>query len=497
MLSSRLHNQPHALKAHHTLLAIAPESVLVGGAIRDLVLDRRVKDLDYVLPANALTTARRLANTLGGAYYPLDEARQIGRVVWRWSSKETLSIDVALTRDGSLDADLAARDFTLNAIALLPNGEPYDPLGGRSDLDQRLLRTCGTSSLIQDSIRILRAIRFLYTFHLHPAAGLDTLVRQASSGLASVSSERQRDELFKLFALPDPHFAFLHMHSWGIQQQLFPSLVTLYDMAQSPPHVDNGYEHSLVALRAMARIDRLLRKDVTPADVAEAILLDKLGPFQAQLDAYLCHEIVQNRPRWLWLRFSALAHDWGKPAVRSVEADGRTRFLGHEHASAHLTDAWMDRYRCATNEMTFVHNVCAGHMRPLSLSRTGLPPSRRSIYRFNRDLGDVATGVILLHMADYLATYGPTLTPDQLETHMDLVLSLMAPEFLDDDHGPVPKSLLDGRELMAALALQPGPIIGELLEQLREAQALGMIADRENALAYVRQLMQARREGVP
>ncbi|MCP4165402.1 MAG: CCA tRNA nucleotidyltransferase [Chloroflexi bacterium] len=497
MLASRLYNQPHALKAHHTLLAIAPESVLVGGAVRDLVLDRRVKDLDYALPDKALATARRLANTLGGSYYPLDAARQIGRVVWRCSSEETLSIDVSLTRDGSLDADLVARDFTLNAIALLPNGEPYDPLGGQSDLDQRLLRTCGARSLIQDPIRILRAIRFLYTFHLHPAAGLDTLVWQASPGLARVSPERQRDELFKLFALPDPHFAFLHMHSWGIQQQLFPALAALHDMAQSPPHIYNGYEHSLMALRAMARIDRLLRKDITPADVIETILLDKLGPFQVQLDAYLCHEFVQDRPRWLWLRFAALAHDWGKPAVRTVEADGRIRFIGHEHASARLTDAWMERYHCATNEMTFVHNVCAGHMRPLSLSHTGLQPSRRSIYRFYRDLGDAATGVLLLHMADYLATYGPTLAPDQLGTHMDFVLSLMTPAFLYGDHGPVPKSLLDGKELMAALALQPGPIIGELLEQLREAQALGMIADRENAIAYVRQLMQAQREGGP
>ena len=168
---TNLHSQPLAHKAHTTLLALAPQAVLVGGAVRDLLLGLPLRDLDYVLPGDALPVARALADALGAAYYPLDERRGTGRVVWQQPEGAPLVVDIASLGSSSLDDDLRARDFTINAIALAPGDVLYDPLGGVPDLQNRTLRPCSDHSLVADPVRVLRAVRFLCAFELQPAPG--------------------------------------------------------------------------------------------------------------------------------------------------------------------------------------------------------------------------------------------------------------------------------------------------------------------------------------
>jgi len=486
MLLAKLRQQPAANQAHQTLLKLAPAAILVGGAVRDLLLGDVVHDLDYVLPGDALAVARRLGDAIGGAYYPLDEQRNFGRVVWNWSDEGILVIDLSLLAESSLNRDLQARDFTINAIALLPGGDLYDPLGGETDLKQRLLRPCSPHSLLDDPLRVLRAVRFLFKLHLRPAPGLDELVAAAAPGLEAISPERQRDELLKILALPEPHYAFLQLQAWNLMRRFFPALVRLIGIEQSPPHVYDVYEHSLITLRWMARIDRLLRTDA-PSTALEQVIVDVLAPFSPDLQTYLDQEFVPDRPRWLWLRFAALAHDWGKAATRSLAEDGRVHFLGHEAISAELSADWLEQYRCAGAEIDYVRRVCKGHMRPIHLSQGERTPSRRALYRFYRDLGDAAPGVLLLHIADHLATYGPDLDPVDFQRHLRIVAVMLEPMTAAAEESILPTLLLNGNDLIGLFDLEQGPYIGVLLEALREAQAVGEVSSREEAVRWTRE----------
>ncbi len=273
---------------------------------------------------------------------------------------------------------------------------------------------------------------------------------------------------------------------------LFPDLTAARNIEQSPPHVYDVYEHSLVALRWMARLDRLLRAETHPSDEIEIAAFATLAPHQSEWRRYLEHEPVSGRPRWLWLRLVALAHDWGKPAARSQDADGRLRFFGHEDISARLIVAWAEAYHCGAAEISLARHLCLHHMRPHFLSEhEGVIPSRRSLYRLYRDLGDDTPGLLLLNLADFLATHGPGIAPATLRRHLMAIDHMLAPAFAGAQPiaGLSVRSalLLDGNDIMALTGLAPSPRIGVLLEQLREAQAVGEVSDRVQAEAFIRQ----------
>jgi tRNA nucleotidyltransferase/poly(A) polymerase len=127
-------------------------------------------------------------------------------------------------------------------------------------------------------------------------------------------------------------------------------------------------------------------------------------------------------------------------------------------------------------------------MRPLYLARSGASPTRRSLYRLYRDIGERVPALALLHLADHLATYGPELDPMGLRRYLTFVKALIEPAFGEGGTPILPKPLLNGQEIMALTGLQPGPPIGQLLEKLREAQALGTVTTRDQAVAFIKRL---------
>jgi tRNA nucleotidyltransferase/poly(A) polymerase len=480
--------RPALARVHRHILHLAPTAALVGGAVRDLLLERPCRDLDYVVEGDALSVARQLADRLQAAYYPLDPDRGIGRVVWHPRDEDVLVIDLAPALGFDLETDLHQRDFTINAMALLPDGRLLDPLGGRHDLERRRLRPCAADSLRADPVRLLRASRFLLAFDLEGTSELEAQVPAAVNGLGRVSAERLRDEMLRLLALPQPQLALRQLHTWHVLDEVLPEVTALCGLDQPRPHVYDAYEHSLAALAWAARLDRLLREEDEPADAIEVVVLAALLPWQAAWTAYLEVEPTVDWPRWLWLRLAALAHDWGKPATRSVDAQGRVHFYHHEEHSAELVAERLQRWRCSAAATAFVRRLCREHMRPLYLARSGTLPGRRSLYRLYRDVGELVPALALLHLADYLATHGPELDPAGLRSYLAFVKALIEPAFAEGGTPILPRPLLDGREIMALTGLAPGPSIGRLLEKLREAQALGTVTTREQAIAFVKKL---------
>jgi poly(A) polymerase len=179
---------------------------------------------------------------------------------------------------------------------------------------------------------------------------------------------------------------------------------------------------------------------------------------------------------------SALYHDIGKPHTKEIDQDGHFRFIKHEEVSADLVVKLGQTLQLSNSEIKRTRVIVLNHMRPLWLAQTGELPSRRAIYRFFRDTGPGGVDVCLLSLADTLATYGPALPPDIWAHQVDVVRYLLEAWWEKKEEVISPSPLIDGNDLMEELGLKPGPIIGQILRNIQEAQATGIVTNQSQAL---------------
>lgn len=473
----------------------AGQAYLVGGAVRDLLLGRRPHDFDLVVAGKAIPLGRKLANALGGDFYPLDAERDAGRILLTQDGRR-LVIDLVAQQGASLEDDLRGRDFTINAMAL-SLAEPtalIDPLGGAADLQAKRLRAASPQAFRHDPVRILRAVRLATAFGLQLEPETRSALRAATSQLNSVSAERLRDEFFRLLEVPKPAAALRALDLLGGLDPLFPELAPLKGLEQSPPHVYDVWTHSLHVVDKLDLVFAALDESYPSegvGDLVSGLIVLRLGRYRSQLSAHLGAELVPPRPRRALLLLTALLHDCGKALTRSEDAGGRIRFFGHDQRGAQLAQARAEALRLSSDECALVGASVAHHMRPFLLSQAGEVPSRRAIYRYFRDAGEAAVDVCLLSLADLLGKSGPELAEADLKRRLDTLRALLEGYYENAEQVVSPPALLDGNELMRELGLKPGPKVGELLEALREAQAIGKVADRPAALAFARSLVKS------
>jgi poly(A) polymerase len=458
---------------------------LVGGAVRDALLERFSHDLDFVVAEQAIPLAFQVADSLGLPAYVLDRERDTGRVVL---PDRVTTLDFACFRGEDLRADLRDRDFTINAMAL-PAAEPIvekliDPCNGRADLTRHLIRQTHPLAIADDPIRALRAVRLAVSLRFSLTDETIRAAAGAAALLSQVSAERIRDESLKLLMSLDPPQALDYLYQLALLPVVLPEVAALDGLAQSPPHYEEVLPHTRQVLQWLLVVEHLLRTGEADSRLAavEAMLAD----YRPQLLAHLNRQIDGGLDGWALLRLAALFHDVGKAGTQSVEADGRIRFIGHEKEGAALTEERLRACRLSNQAARTVAQIVAGHMRPLYLTQVS-QVSRRAVYRFFRDCGPAGLDIGLLSIADHLATYaGPG--PEELWQHFLQTANLLFHHYFDRHEETVrPPPLLNGRELMALLDLQPGPEIGRLLALLVEAQAAGELATREEAIRLVRQ----------
>jgi hypothetical protein len=169
------------------------------------------------------------------------------------------------------------------------------------------------------------------------------------------------------------------------------------------------------------------------------------------------------------------------------EESGRMRFFGHSQEGAAVVCGIMERLRFSARERESVCKMVEHHMRPGQLSSDNELPTRRAIYRYFRDTGDVAVDTIFLNLADHLAARGPMIEYNKWREHADILRYVIEERFSEAGIVEPPK-LISGHDLIAGLKMSPGPEIGRLLEAVREAQASGEVTTKEEALLLVQRL---------
>ncbi|MDO3380067.1 hypothetical protein [Geoalkalibacter halelectricus] len=218
-----LENNPN-LKKFQGFLPEGQPCYLVGGAVRDILLEREIHDFDFALPEDPTALAQAWARHSRGHWFWLDEARRQSRVVLGRGSQEP-TFDFSPFRAPDLEGDLRGRDFTLNALAIDMQRAAapvlIDPLNGARDLAEGRLRACSPTSFRDDPLRVLRAARFAAAFHLHPDEQTLALAREAAPRLAQIAGERIKAELFALFSVDDPRVGLEVLVQSGGGENLF------------------------------------------------------------------------------------------------------------------------------------------------------------------------------------------------------------------------------------------------------------------------------------
>lgn len=474
---------------------VLPEGIpvyLVGGAVRDLLRQKTIHDLDFVLQGDALHVARQVADRLGGAYYPLHEDFNAGRVILLPAEGERVVLDFSGMRGADLEADLRLRDFTINAMALDMRSPQalLDPLGGAADLLARRIRVCSTSAFEDDPARVLRAVRQAAAFGFQIQPETRKLLKQAAPGLEKVSAERMRDELVRMLEGPQPAAVLRVLDLLGVLPFVLPELPALKGVQQSSPHVYDVWEHTLAVVAQLEALLDVLGPKYDPELSANQFALGlavlQIGRYRAQISNHLAVSDVPERAMRPMLFLAAIYHDIAKPFTRQVDEQGRTRFFHHDEYGSEIVSKRGHALHLSNNEIKRVKTTVRQHMRPLLLSQQSEPPTRRAVYRFFRDTGEAGVDVCLLSLADYLATYATTLPQDVRAHHLEVVRTLLEAWWESEQQQVKPTLLLNGRELIAEFSLQEGRLIGELLEGLREAQAVGEVTTRAEAVEWIR-----------
>ena len=477
---TRLPNWPLVLKVA-AIVGREGAPVLVGGWVRDGLLGRDSRDIDFAVAGDGIEVASRVARVLGGTLVPLDAKNGVGRVVLSASGQ---TIDLA-TYVGTMLDDLSRRDFTIDAMAVdLREGESaeirfVDPLGGLDDLKRRVVRATGESVFAADPARLLRAVRLAVLLDFGIETQTEARIREHAALISRVAGERVREELVAFLCLPGSGRSLSYMDGLRLLTSIIPELEATRGVAQPREHYWDVLTHCLKTVEAF---DFLLNQGEWPYASLSGEPL-----WSSEAARYFDAEVGFGSNRAALFRLAAVLHDVSKPDTKTVEPTGRIRFLGHGLEGAEVARDVLGRLRFSGREIRLVEAAVRHHLRPTQMGWPALP-SRRAVYRFCRDAGEAAVGVVYLSLADHMAARGPNMDPEQWQMHVGISRSILSQR----EEAPARLSpLIDGYAIMKSFGLSPGRRVGELLESVREARAAGEISSRDEALALVARLLAA------
>jgi poly(A) polymerase len=453
------------------------EIFLVGGYLRDYFLGEIPEDIDFITSAEPEAVAHRVASQYKGKPFLVSEDERTYRVVV--DGEETRrTLDFSPIRGASVEEDLSYRDFTINAMAVDIDGlvgekslrlprDLIDKYYGWRDLSRGILRECDNESFLMDPVRLVRALRFRHLLGMEYEERTLNHMKKYAPLITKVPGERITLELMGTLNFPDTSIIFRELESTGLLRYLFPDLIDTVGLEQNAYHHLDVWSHTLLTLE---ELDRLLDR---PEDVY---------PDHAERIQRRMRETLQDlQPRSSFLRLAALYHDAGKVDTFSRDGTGRIHFYSHQRHSEDAVENLARRLRLSRRASDYLLRTVGKHM-DIALMLSERVTSRKIRKLINR-LGDVLVDVVLLSSADRFATRGPMTTQEGLARYVDFCRQILDEYYKERD---VP-SLIGGKDLLD-LGLSQGPIIGEILGEVRMAQLEGAVRSREEAIQLARRI---------
>jgi len=403
------------------------DAYLVGGALRDSLLGRESKDLDFALSGAWEELPRNFATRIRGRFFWLDEKRLQGRVVKKTGGEISFS-DFAPLRGGTVMDDLASRDFTINALALPLTGdrrELIDPLAGRDDLQLGIIRSCGPAAFDDDPLRLLRAIRFAAELGFAIEENTWKALCAKTALLKGVAGERVRDELFRILAAPGCGVSLQRLLDSALWGEIFP--------AQEWGALAEGIPRAEAAERLCKEVGHLFPESAE------------------RLADYLDREVEAGI------------------SLRSLIGLASLLGSGERGWSAPLAK----RLRLGREAGRFLDFFCRDERAVYAILERS--STERVIYRFFRDREPAGLGKLIIARAAGSLSAAP--------------FSRMVGYWLGRYEAGEADLFLSGGEIMEILGVPPGQVVGEAMARLRAAEAGGIVNSGEEARAFIKNLL--------
>ena len=335
------------------------QAYVVGGLVRDVLLERDTADIDIAVATDALEIAPRVADALGGKYVPLDRVSRVGRIVLAGEEIPSPPVQWELdfsTYKGDIEQDLARRDFTINAMAIdisqlrrdFSNIQIIDPFNGWHDLHQGVIRIVSETAFESDAARLLRAVRLAAELGFSIDERTEALIRRGAHLVAGVAGERVREEMLQLMDVARSGQFLAYLDEVGLLTAVFPELDKAKGVEQLREHFWDVFEHSL---KTVSAVDFLLRRGAWEYAGEEVLAV---APWSDVLAQYFDQEVSSGSTRRLLLKLAALLHDVSKPQTKVIEDGGRIRFLGHARDGAVIAADILERLRFSAREVKLV-----------------------------------------------------------------------------------------------------------------------------------------------
>lgn len=441
---------------------------VVGGAVRDLLLDRETWDIDLLLPAMQAEEIRIvLSQVLNTSGYPLKAEQGL----YRYQSKSSaLRIDVS-PYEGNVADNMSGRDFTQNAMALPLSAFAdevldalIDPHGGAADVRGRSLRLVSPGAFRDDPVRILRAARFSAELGMVPDKELLQAARENARSIRACPGERVWTELSRIFSGRTAPKALDFLDEVTVQAVLFPELEAERNITQGQHHSYCVYEHSRRVFDSFVQLWH-------QPDVFSGELTPLITEYLAGLGGGFVAACM----------LGSLLHDIGKPAARTERENGKISFYRHEHLGSAMAPPIAQRLRMSKSEGRAMANFIRLHTLPTQVARI----SKRGdvhLHRLGRRLGPLSVPMALFTIADLMGKAPHACEGREFEQMIEALSHFLRAWFFRHDEVISPRLPVDGDDIASFLGAVPGKWLRDTLDHLAELQASGAGLDRESAL---------------
>ena len=415
------------------------EAYLVGGYMRDMFQGKRSFDRDITIKcSNLKELCITIADELNGSFVELDNENEIYRVVWNEDY-----IDFARLINDNLDDDINRRDFTINSIMYdINNNKIVDKNNGIEDFKNKIIKTHSLKNLEDDPLRMLRAFRFQAALGFNIAGDIIEFIKENGNKLKLVAPERIHQELMKIFEGEFLTDALIKMDETGLLEVIFPVFKEIKKIPPNSHHHLDLFHHLIETVK----------------------------------------HIRINKPE---LKLAAFLHDLAKPDCFTIEPEtGRHRFIGHDELGGKKIMPILKELKFSNKQIDYISKMIKYHIYPSALM-SNPETTEKAIIRFIRKIDTDTPDLIELARADRLSAQGPAITAEMTENNLSNLEKLLkkyneiSPKLVE-----LPK-LIDGGEIMKILNIKPSPLLGEIIEEIKELQFEGKINTKEDAINYI------------
>lgn len=451
---------------------------LVGGALRDLLLNRNINDFDFVVEREHKKLITAIVNMENTTLVTLDEERQIYRIVL----KSGIILDFSPMEGEDIAVDLSHRDFTINSMAYnIENGWPVDkdriidPFKGIQDLRDKRICHIDDRVFEEDPIRMLRAVTFMTQLGFKLDRDTQALVVKDAKKITTVAGERITGELFKILGEKRSYYYFNFMDKdLFLLEYIFPEIKKMKEVGKCKYHLVDSWKHSIYTMK-----------------LAESYIYDK-DFFECYISkAYQEHfneVIAGDRRRFQLIKLGAFFHDVGKPLARWVDKEGRTRFKGHELIGAEIVKKYANHLKLSKKEGEILQNYVALHMWPLVLYKKN-DVSGRSLYKFFNEANKETLDILIIALGDIIATrriLDPYEEMGKFKTYIEYMASNYLTRYKEIEDISM---IITGEDIMRELNINPGIKVGRILKEVQRSIYVGNIsANREEAMKYIKDI---------